>query len=382
MTILLQSLVLGILLIGRADYRSDTNLALAGGSFAFALSMVESLLSHLHFGAGLPIYFWTALKLPILWIPPFIYLHMQGLIAETHWTFRPAHIRHGAFALAAILLFTVGLGLHLPARYDWPDPVISRAFRQSPAFWPAAIALVIWYGVPIVTALQGGWYIASILRATRGRIGIRILWLRFLLQGTAGFLFLFAVVEGLGRLVVDAGWMVLTAHICALMLLYTITWASFHHGPAFERSPGQLLQDLVAHTGKYRKSPQSADRAERVLGKLEKAFAAEALHRDPDLTLPIVAAHIGTSPNIVSQALNQRLGQNFFDYINDLRIADAKRMLAAAEQSEKTILDIAFACGFNSKSTFNSAFKKRTLTTPSLFRKSALMQGRAAAPPP
>ena len=71
---------------------------------------------------------------------------------------------------------------------------------------------------------------------------------------------------------------------------------------------------------------------------------------------------------IISEVLNGLLKQNFFDYINNYRIEEFKRLASMPENSKETNLSLAFVSGFNSKTAFNTAFKKFTGHTPSQFR--------------
>lgn len=70
----------------------------------------------------------------------------------------------------------------------------------------------------------------------------------------------------------------------------------------------------------------------------------------------------------ISQIINDRLKQNFFEFINSYRIKEAQRLIINGGE-DKSIIQIAYACGFNSKSAFNSAFKKITGETPSQYRR-------------
>lgn len=81
---------------------------------------------------------------------------------------------------------------------------------------------------------------------------------------------------------------------------------------------------------------------------------------------PTLARHIGVSPNYVSQTLNDTVGDSFFDFVNSYRILDAQDLLRDTDQ---TVLAIAFEVGFNSRSSFYTAFKKVTGQTPTAFRK-------------
>jgi AraC-like DNA-binding protein len=75
---------------------------------------------------------------------------------------------------------------------------------------------------------------------------------------------------------------------------------------------------------------------------------------------------LGWPPNYISQALNQGLGQNFFEFVNGFRVAAAECCLADPPD-KRTILEVALACGFGSKSTFNAVFKRMTDRTPSQY---------------
>jgi AraC-like DNA-binding protein len=220
----------------------------------------------------------------------------------------------------------------------------------------------------LTLALQGGYYLLASLSLTRRSSTPQIAWLRLLLLGLTGFLVLFAVLHSAEALAVDPPWAGLVSTCTALLILYAISWASLTHGRAFAKPPKEVLQALIAPLDKYRKSRQSEGEAKRILAKLDQAVLAGSLHREAGLTLPMLATQVGAKPNMVSQALNESLGVGFFDYINGHRIEEAKLLLKDEENG--SILDIAYAVGFNSKSTFNAAFKKHTGQTPSMFRKS------------
>jgi AraC-like DNA-binding protein len=89
--------------------------------------------------------------------------------------------------------------------------------------------------------------------------------------------------------------------------------------------------------------------------------------RDPDLTVATLARRLGTNTTTLSRALNEGLGFNFNEMINRLRV-DAV-VVALSRQNEKAVLDIALAEGFNSKASFNRAFKLYTGETPTEYRR-------------
>lgn len=95
------------------------------------------------------------------------------------------------------------------------------------------------------------------------------------------------------------------------------------------------------------------------------------IYRDPNLGLDSMAKKLNISGNYLSQLVNKLSGYNFTDYINRYRIEDAKFKLRNPNFINYTIISIALESGFNSKSTFYSAFKKRTGISPKEYRKTS-----------
>jgi len=104
-----------------------------------------------------------------------------------------------------------------------------------------------------------------------------------------------------------------------------------------------------------------------VEARLSRLMADEALYREPALTIGQLARRSGYPEYLVSAVINRRLGDNFWEYINRQRIEAARACLADPGDT-RTILEIAYASGFTSKSTFNAAFKRQVGRTPSGYR--------------
>jgi AraC-like DNA-binding protein len=102
---------------------------------------------------------------------------------------------------------------------------------------------------------------------------------------------------------------------------------------------------------------------------MEVCMMEKKLYREPLLTLKDVAEKASVPAHYVSQILNEKLNEKFYDYINRYRIEECKRILSTHAQNEKTILEILYDVGFNSKSVFNNAFKKYVGMTPSEFKR-------------
>lgn len=104
------------------------------------------------------------------------------------------------------------------------------------------------------------------------------------------------------------------------------------------------------------------------LERLRRAMEHDRLFRNPTLTLPDLASHVGLTPNAVSACLNAGLGTSFNDFVNGHRLAEVKQRLLTDDVEKLTILGLAYEAGFNSKTTFNRVFKESTGVSPKSFR--------------
>jgi AraC-like DNA-binding protein len=112
----------------------------------------------------------------------------------------------------------------------------------------------------------------------------------------------------------------------------------------------------------------STEQATAILAKLELHMQSQKSFLNPTLNIDTLAEEVGVAVQDISLTLNHHLGRHFFDFINGYRIKAACEMLASPNFGETTVLDIALESGFNSKSSFNTAFKKQMQITPSEYR--------------
>ncbi len=110
----------------------------------------------------------------------------------------------------------------------------------------------------------------------------------------------------------------------------------------------------------------SDDRRIRIASKLRQVMEQDNLYKDADLTLRKLSDVIGVSTHHISETLRDEIGHNFYDYINECRINEACKLLA---NTDAPTITIAYASGFNSRSTFSAAFKKHKNTSPTQYRK-------------
>jgi adenylate cyclase len=120
---------------------------------------------------------------------------------------------------------------------------------------------------------------------------------------------------------------------------------------------------------KYKKSLLHKDLLERYQHQLEALMIAEKTYLDPNLTLRSLAQNLDIPSNQLSQVLNEGLNKNFSEYINTYRLETFKLKAADPTQQHLTIISLAYDSGFNSKTVFNTFFKKMMGKTPKAYWK-------------
>jgi len=120
---------------------------------------------------------------------------------------------------------------------------------------------------------------------------------------------------------------------------------------------------------KYFKSGLSTEEKNELKYKLQGLMKKNKPYLDPELNISFLADELKTSVHKLSQVINESYHKNFFDYINSYRVEEVKTELLKEKNDNYTIMAIAYDCGFNSKSSFYSIFKKHTQFTPSEFKK-------------
>jgi AraC-like DNA-binding protein len=145
----------------------------------------------------------------------------------------------------------------------------------------------------------------------------------------------------------------------------------------FKQRNVELFGLSVVHErgeGQQRRTKLAGLDTDKLVGRLDLLMREKKLYADSGLSLASLSAELGISPHQLSEILNSRLGVNFRQYLNRFRIEAAMESLRA--DPGKTILDVAFDCGFGSKSAFNEAFSNVTGLSPREW-----LQGEKKDPP-
>lgn len=174
------------------------------------------------------------------------------------------------------------------------------------------------------------------------------------------------------------------------LTIYLIGWYALRQPEIFKDLQGEIVrrndQDTVTaapsetqpsaqptrfeQRPKYEYSSLNSQDIEGYKEKLLTLLERDRPYTHNDLKVQDLADHLGIPSYQLSQIINTELRRNFYDLINSYRIEEAKRLLTDPANQDLTILAIAYDVGFNSKSAFNTAFRKYAEMTPSQFRES------------
>jgi len=128
-----------------------------------------------------------------------------------------------------------------------------------------------------------------------------------------------------------------------------------------------LKKEYVLTHSKYQNSTINSIDKERYFEQLEDLLLKQKQYRNPLLNIDLLSKQIMISSSRLSQVINEKSGKNFNDLVNFYKIEEAKKMLES-DKNSLNIIQVAYEVGFNSKSTFNTAFKKVTGLTPSQYK--------------
>lgn len=161
-------------------------------------------------------------------------------------------------------------------------------------------------------------------------------------------------------------------YLCFSFLFYYITISGYANSVQSVIAVEAALSDQEAPVQvqeKEIKEPSELVNLPEWKEKVVQMMQTERLFENPNLTLTDVADKLKTNPKQVSQIVNQGFQLNFNDFVNQYRTEAILEKFQKGEQRQKTLLALALECGFNSKSTFNRAFKKSTGLSPQHYLK-------------
>jgi len=149
-------------------------------------------------------------------------------------------------------------------------------------------------------------------------------------------------------------------------MIYATSYQVLNRSEFFDK-PGSFFAFPMM---KYEKSSLSEENKELILSKIRKEMEDNSYFTNNLASLPGLAKQINETSHHVSQVINEKLNKTFFELLASYRVEHAKKLIQKDKNSKLTVEELADIVGYNSKSSFNIAFKKYTLKTPSEYRKS------------
>ncbi|WP_425234450.1 helix-turn-helix domain-containing protein [Ulvibacterium sp.] len=157
-----------------------------------------------------------------------------------------------------------------------------------------------------------------------------------------------------------------------LLMLVTINLLYFYGFTSSRKPFGYSKEDLLFTTAltltSRKRINTTLEENKKLIAKLEGHMLTHESFKNYDLTIATLAQEIDIPKRRLSELINDHYDQNFVDFINTYRINSAKERFMSPKSQTETILEVLYEVGFNSKSSFNTAFKKKTGITPSEFK--------------
>lgn len=255
-----------------------------------------------------------------------------------------------------VLVFFIIRNSRIPFDGQVAGSGVSPDYHTDPLIYVVSILADIWLVFYIIFALK------RIYLITRSEVFSKVKEIQkmfYLLTGALGGSVLLFPAHFLKNDHLIALSSAITGIFCVIYFLFSYRYPEYTQmtisRPKGKKKPASLLDNI--------------DLSE-LTEKINTLMKEEHLYRDPSVTLQSFSNELRISSDHLSVFLNDTLGINFRTFINNYRLDEAKKLLS--ENNEKTILEIAFFVGFNSKSSFNTIFSKTTGYTPTEYRKKFL----------
>jgi AraC-like DNA-binding protein len=387
-----QGLFLAIVLTVMRKGNRRANLFLAGLLFTNCLGLLDGFLDVTNSYAGYPRLIGT------LWpgyylVGPFLYFYVKELSSSKRPTALWVQLLHFLPAAISVLSLLPFYFMNANEKVQmWASMKNSlEGLRISPVnagLLSAVLQKVVYL---LLSFRLIAAYSARIKQSFSSIEKISLSWLRtllalfFLLCCFCIFYAVFSASLGISREAHYSFYLVLTAVTFMMALKVFLQPEIFSRLEAVRaeviRTGGDMAPDLpraladvadamgnTVSKGKYHKSCLTDERAAEIEQQLVNVMEIKKPFLEPELNLSELADMLSVSPHHLSQVINRELNHSFFDFVNEYRVQEAKRLLLSPGSFHLSILGIALDAGFNSKSAFYSAFSKHTGMTPSEFR--------------
>ena len=336
----------------RGDQQANRMLALV--MLLFSLTMCEYVVFWVGWWSRYPHISDVSSQFPFLF-GPLVWLYLRRIYGEKNWKW--ADWLHFVPFLVAVMILSKWYLLDA----DSKRAVFNGTMRHPLGNYVGSTLIVIRIVHMVAYAVWNAVFIYK-----QPRVGTTTRWANLLNWFYIGFALAYAsyfLLAFTGLL--NPQW---DYQVSAMMtaFIYLIAYAGYVQPAVFE---GYQWTDPAAPV-KYRNSGLTPEASRSLLQHLTLLMEQEKAYHEPDISLEKLANSLNASKHHVSQIINEHLGVSFFEYVNQLRVEEARQLLAETTRSDLHVIEVAYAVGFNNKVSFNTAFKKATGMTPTEYRRS------------
>jgi len=360
----LQGLILSVLLLFSSK-KIPSNRWLAAFIFVVSESLVMMEMDYSDIWVSRPLLLVIMVQLKMA-LGPLIYLYVRSLIfgdKKSKWKsylhFAPLLIdmKH---QIIFLLYITGALSVPFVQKLYFLPLTQSFLFRPSIlAVLPAFISLIIYSGVTykLISNYLNTVKISASKLADMKSIK-NVLHLVFALIG----IWLISIIINTNPSKGNAPWLHCIVYFPAIVFVYWLGMSAYFKQSKMSES------EVLEYTGKPVKVHFSQEEADQYQQQLIRLMIADRIYLNPLLKVDSLAVKLCIPEKSVSNLLNQHIGKNFNDFVNEYRVEEAKKKLSDHACHQFTIAAIAFDCGFNSLATFQRVFKQLTGITPSQYQ--------------
>jgi len=370
--VLFLAMFIAVFLFTSNKGRRASNILLGGFFLSLALNLADSflLIKQVYFSYP-SLALWGSNLL--LLCGPFIYFYTQSVLYKD-FTVNGKKLLHFIPFIAVTALTETS---YLAAGYQKQVEILNSVLeRKMPALaYIASLIIYIHFFIYLLTAFA---LVKQYSRAAANRYSsakkVTLQWLKTIIA----FFLVLMLVTLLGNYLSYqkmAGGFFFVLTLTVFLLLAFIIFMLFkalRNPEIFALLEEKEVQE-AAQSIKYASSPLPDTEKTLILAKLQQYMLTQKPYLEPELTLDKLAAQTAVKPKILSQVINELLQQNFFEFINSYRLQEAKRLLTNPADKKITVLEVMYEVGFNSKSSFNTLFKKDTGLTPSDFKRQNML---------
>lgn len=292
--------------------------------------------------------------LPISFITllgPFLFFHSKVLLDE-RFHFRKVHLLHfipgAVFFVAYVILFLIPLD-----EKDWLFTSDFETWIGDIEQIAGIISMIIYMTIVSNTMLNGN-------DAIQERKKKELAWLNRLFLVTYSFILIWILNQFSNAVFFEMRAATLTFFTLWVSMCLYIYWMGVE---VFRNEKMLILKYSNGSNGSF-----SDSRLHTFKQNIEKLMNLEKPFTDPNLTLKKLADQTGLKPKELSGLINTAYQKNFYSFVNEYRLDEVKKLLVDKSYDHLTIVAIAEQAGFNSKSTFNSLFKKEVGMTPKEYK--------------